>query len=196
MRALFVGGSRSLTVMDILRLLDDLSDLAVERPRFFGPIAFGVNREEVAMQIAKVRASLPNELKAAVATVRESDRIVETAREDATMTMDSARKESERIVAEAKAEAERLIEQARLQQQSMVHESEILKLSKAQSEEIRNAADRDAAQMRRGAEKYAYDVLTQLETVVGKVMTTIDLGKQEIGPRDLAVVLPREKVRA
>jgi cell division septum initiation protein DivIVA len=181
--------------MDILRLLDDLSDMTVEKPRYFGPLAFGLNRDEIAMQIAKVRASLPNELKAAVATVRESDRIVETAREDATMTLENARKEADRIVSEARSEAERQLEQARLQQQSMVHESEILKLSKAQSEEIRNAADRDATQMRRGAEKYAYDVLTQLEGVVGKVMTTIDLGKQEIGPREVPTVLAREKVR-
>jgi cell division septum initiation protein DivIVA len=188
--------------MDILRLLDQLNDLAVEQPKqILGtPLFWGLNTDEVSMQIAKVRASLPQELKVAASTARESDRILEGAREDATMTMENARKESDRIVADARKEAERIIEQAKLQQERMVAESEVLKLSKAQSEEIRNAADRDAVQMRRGAEKYAYDVLSQLEGVVGKVMTTIERGKQEMQRNEQPEKTPqpaaREKVRA
>lgn len=183
--------------MDILRLLDQLHELTVDNVGGFGPIVWGYNKDEISMQIAKVRASLPNEVKAAAATVRETDRIVETAKEDATMTLDNARKESDRIVAEARQEAERLLEQARLQQQQMVGESEILKLSKAQSEEIRNSADRDAVSMRRGAEKYAVDVLTQLEGVVGKVATTIERGKREMErPESAPVAMVREKARA
>ncbi len=183
--------------MDILRLLDQLHELAVDSPKSIGPIVWGLNKDEISMQIAKVRASLPSEVKAAAATVRETDRIVETAKEDASMTMESARKEGERIVAEAKLEAERLIEQSRLQQQQMVSESEILKLSKAQSEEIRNSADREAVNMRRGAEKYALDVLTQLEGVVGKVATTIERGKREMErPEPVSASNVREKARA
>ena len=167
--------------MDILRLLEDLSKIIDDTPHF-GPVSWGLNRDEISMQIAKIRASLPQELKAAVSTVRESDRILETAREDASSVLDNARKESERILVEARKEAERVVEEGKLQQERMVAESEILKLSKAQSEEIRNAADRDSVQMRRGAEKYAYDVLSQLEGVVGKAMTAIERGKQEITP--------------
>ena len=188
--------------MDILKILDQVEEVAVRQPRthLWGLFYTGLNTEEVSMQIAKVRASLPTELKEAISTVRESDRIVESAREDATVTLDNARKEADRILAEARAESASLVEQGRLQQERMVNESEILKLSKAQSEELRNAADRDAVQMPRGAEKYAYDVLSQLEGVVGKVMTTIERGKQEVAPRDTAVVVgavpaPRERVR-
>lgn len=182
--------------MDILRLLDELSKL-IENTPSFGPLTWGLNRDEISMQIAKIRASLPQELKVAVSTVRESERIIEGAKEDATMTLESARKEVERLQAEARAEGERMIEQARLQQERMVAESEILKLSKAQAEEIRSAADREAAQMRRGAEKYAFDVLGQLEGVVGKVMTTIERGKQEMHRPEPAnpQTLPREKAR-
>jgi len=169
--------------MDILRLLDDLGKMIEETPAW-GPITWRLDRDEISMQISKIRASLPQELKAAVSTVRESERIIDTAREDATMTLEASRKEGERVIAEARQEAERLLEQAKLEQQRMLAESEILKLSKAQSEEIRNAADREAVQMRRGAEKYAFDVLSQLEGVVGKVMTTIERGKQEMTPRE------------
>lgn len=183
--------------MDILRLLDQLHELAVDSPKTLGPIVWGLNKDEISMQIAKVRASLPNEVKAAAATVRESDRIVETAREDATLTLDGAKKEAERVVQEAHAEAQRILEQAKLQQVQMVGESEILKLSKVQSEEIRNSADRDAVAMRRGAEKYALDVLTQLEGVVGKVATTIERGKKEMErPEPVPAGMVREKARA
>jgi cell division septum initiation protein DivIVA len=184
--------------VDILRLLDNLNEL-VEKPKSLGPMVWGLNRDEISMQIAKIRASLPNELKQAVQTVRESEKIKDSALEDATMTLDAAKKESERILGEARREAEKIVEHARLQQERMVHEGEILKLAKAQSEEIRNTADREAVQMRRGAETYAYDVLTQLEGVVTKVMNAVERGKNEIdrtGEHNThAVVQPRERAR-
>lgn len=167
--------------MDILRLLDELSNL-IETSPHMGPLTWGLDRDEISMHIAKVRASLPQDLKTAVNTARESERIIDSAKEDASLTIENARKEGERMLVEAKKECDRIVEQARLQQERMVHESEILKLSKAQSEEIRNAADRDAMNMRRGAEKFALDVLLQLEGVVGKVMTTIERGKLEMQP--------------
>lgn len=180
--------------MDILRLLDNLSE-TIERPKQLGPMTWRLDRDEVAMQISKIRASLPTELKQAVQTVRETDRIIDSAREDAQVTLENAKREAERVMAEAHKEAEKLIEQARAQQERMINESELMKLAKAQSEEIRNSADREAVQMRRGAESYAYDILTQLEGVVTKVMSAVERGKQEIDRSDHAVVQPRERAR-
>jgi cell division septum initiation protein DivIVA len=181
--------------MDILRILDELHELAVMRPKSFGPIVWGLDRDEINTQICKVRASLPSEMKQAVQTVRESERIVDTAREDAYTTVESARKESERIVAEANLEAQRILDQAKIQQDRMLSENEILKISKAQSEEIRNSAERDSNQIRRGADKYAFDVLTHLETVLGKTMAVVDRGKAEVQPAQAVVPTPRDKVR-
>ena len=185
--------------MDILRLLDNLNELAVEKPRkVLGlPFYLGLEPDEIGMQIAKIRASLPNELKQAAQTMRESERIVDSAREDASMTVENAKKEAERVLSEARKEAEKIIEHAHVQQDRMIHESEVLKLAKAQAEEIRNHADRDAVQMRRGAESYAYDVLSQLEGVVGKVMNAVERGKNEIERTEQQSALQaREKVRA
>jgi cell division septum initiation protein DivIVA len=182
--------------MDILRMLEQLQEMAVDRPKSFLGLTWGLNKDDISMQIAKVRASLPNELKAAVQTVRESERIVDTARVDATMALESAEKEAERVLHDARKEAELIVEQARLQQERMIGESEILKLSKAQSEEIRNSADRDARDIRRGAENYAYQMLSQLESVIGKVAGVIEKGKQEIDrPPEVAIVQPRERVK-
>lgn len=192
--------------MDILRQLSDLENM-IEGPWSLGPLTWGLNRDEIVMQISKIRASLPQELKNAASTMRESDRILEEARADATGILENARKEAERIVAESRTESERMINESRvhqervlaeskLQQERMVSESEILKLSKVQSEEIRAGADRDALSMRRGAEKYSYDVLTQMEVVLGKAMTAIERGKSEIAPENKAPANPvREKAR-
>lgn len=181
--------------MDILRLLDELKEMTVDRPRTFVGLTVGLDKDEINMLIAKIRASLPQEVKQAVQTVRESERIVDSAKEDASMTIETARRESERMLTESKAEAEKIIEHAKAQQDRMVHESEILKLAKAQSEEVRSVADRDSVQIRRGAENYALDVLSQLETVVGRVMTAIERGKNEIQPKDERLAIPANRER-
>ena len=162
-------------------MLENLHEIAVEKPRsLFGPLAWGVNKEEVAMQIAKIRASLPNELKQAVTVTRESERIVENAKEDAQMTLERAKREAERTIADARMEADRLIEQAREQQQILVSESEVLQIATNQGQDIQSSAEREASQIRRGAENYAFEVLCQVESTLGKLMTTIDRGKAEM----------------
>jgi vacuolar-type H+-ATPase subunit H len=174
--------------LDILRMLENLHEVAVEKPRtLFGPLAWGVNKEEIAMQIAKIRASLPNELKQAVTVTRESERIVENAKEDALMTIERAKRESERMIAEARQEADRIIDQARLQQEHMIAESELVQLATQKGNEVYRMAEREATHIRRGAEGYAVDVLTQVESVVSKIMSTIERGKAEMQQR------PRER---
>ncbi len=181
--------------VDILRLLEDLKTAAVDRPGGILGLTWGLDKDEVTMLIAKIRASLPQELKQAAQTVRDSERIVDSAREDANLTLEGARKEAERVLAEARRESDKILEHGRAQQEVMVHESEILKLAKAQAEEVRSMADRDAHQMRRGAENYARDVLTQLEQVVGRVMQAIDRGKSEIDRVEPQGLPGRERTR-
>lgn len=168
---------------DTLRLLEELHDYVVQRPRwFFGNVAWGINQDEVTIMIAKVRSSMPQEARALSQNVRESERILETAQADASAIEDKAKHEGSRLISEAKDEAERLLEQARTQQRNMVLESEILKLSKAEAEQIRNNAEQDATSLRRNADQYALEVLGKLEGVVSKAMNVIDRGKQELQP--------------
>jgi len=177
-------------------MLEDLEEITVDRPKSLGPIYWNYNRDEIQMQIAKLRASLPLEVKQAANLTRESERVIEQAREDAGKTMESAQKEVERTIEDARNEAERLINQAKLEQERLLSEHEILKLAKSQGEEIRQSADKEASLMRRGAEDYAFTVLSQLESVVGKAMTAIDRGKAELKPsNDLAAIQPRERAK-
>ena len=89
--------------MDILSVLDDLKKLAVEQPRtlLIPGLTWGLHQDEIDMQIVKIRSMLPDEVKAAAVTVRESDRIIEAAKQDARTTNENARREADRIVAEA-----------------------------------------------------------------------------------------------
>ncbi len=129
--------------------------------------------------------------------MRESSGSSTSRARDAAATVEGARKEAERILAETQKEAERTLEQTRLRAAADVRRERDPQAEQAQSEEIRNAAERESTQMRRGAEKYAYDVLSQLEGVVGKVMTTIERGKQEMQRPELrARRAPRKGHRA
>lgn len=180
--------------IDVIRLLDNLKGLA-EKPKTIVGLTFGYNAEEMVMQIEKVKASLPRDLKDAASMAKESERIVQNAAEEADTMRVQAEREGQSIVEEAKREAERIISQARLEQERMLGENEVLKLAKAQSDELRNNAEREAQQLRRGAERYAADTLTQLESVVGRVLNTIERGKAELDTSESPVpVRERAKV--
>lgn len=183
--------------IDVLRLLENLRDLA-EKPKSFMGIAFGYNEQELVMQIEKIRATLPREVKDAASVTRESERIMETAKEDADKAIEQANGQADKILAEAKREAERLVEQARLQQEQMINDSEILKLAKAQADEVRHSAEREANQMRRGADRYAHDVLTNLENSVSRVLSQVERGRAELDnvEKDAAPTTMRDKVKA
>lgn len=182
--------------IDVLRLLDSLRALA-ERPKTFAGLALGYDKDEFTMQIEKIKATLPREVRDAASIARETERILEVAKEDADRSQDQAKAQADRIIAEAKEEAERIASQARLQQEQMVSDSEILKLAKAQAEEVRQSAEREASQMRRGADRYAHDVLSNLESAVGRILAQVERGRAELdSAAKEAPALMREKAKA
>ncbi|MBS1713643.1 MAG: hypothetical protein JST30_04830 [Armatimonadetes bacterium] len=183
--------------IDVLRLLENLKTLA-QRPRRALGVTFGYDPDEMVMQIEKIRASLPREVKDAATIAKETDRILESAKEEADRSVDQAGSQAQRILAEAKAEAERIVTQAKLQQEQLLSESEVFKLAKAQADEVRHNAEREASQMRRGADRYAHDVLSKLEASVGKILAQVEKGRSELETveREPAAVPVREKVKA
>ena len=96
--------------MDIFKLLEQLNKLTVEDPKSFMGFTWGLDRDEISMQIAKVRASLPQELKNASTNVRESERIVNGAREEADQIVNSSEKDAERILTQLSAIDARTLE--------------------------------------------------------------------------------------
>lgn len=166
-------------LMEIVRALDDLRE-HIERPKQFFGLTFGLNKEECAVLIRRIQALLPEQVKQADQMMRQSERIVGSAKEDASMALERAKSEADKTVQAARKEAERLLEQAQLERDKMLSDNEILRLAKQEAERLKGESEEEAARLRRGADDYALDVLFRLENVVGKVMTTIERGKGEM----------------
>ena len=60
----------------------------------------------------------------------------------------------------------------------MVEKSEIHQMATAQANDILRRAETEASEIRKGADEYAKDVLSNLETVVGRAMCTIQRGRE------------------
>ena len=165
--------------IDVLRLLENLNSLA-EKPRSFIGLTVGFNKEEFQIQIDRIKGSLPRDVKEASILLRETERVMDIAEDEASRIIDQAKRGAAQAIEEASQEAGRTLEQARLQQEQMVSDSEVLKLAKAQAEEIRRSAENDAAALRREADRFAYETLDNLEAVVGKVMSTVARGRAEL----------------
>ncbi|HXH61512.1 MAG TPA: hypothetical protein VNI20_09425 [Fimbriimonadaceae bacterium] len=165
--------------IDVLRLLDNLNSLA-EKPRTFLGVTVGFNRQEFQIQIDRIKGSLPRDVKDASHLLRETERVMETAEDEAGRIVDQGRREAAQSVEEATQEAARILEHARITQQQMVSEAEVLKLAKAQAEELRRNAESDAAALRQEADKFANAILDNLEAVVGKVMSNVERGRAEL----------------
>lgn len=190
--------------MDTLKLLDELHDLAVDSPKRLPlvPIYWGLDTEEIKMMIAKVRANLPQEVKVAATTARDSDRIIADAQseaeairrrseEAAQARLKEAELAAEKRLREATEEAEHIIRQAELKRDQLVSESDVIKIARSTALEIENSAQRVARETRRGADEYAYSVLNRLEDMLNKHVSQVTAGK-----RALDESLERERVKA
>ncbi len=163
-------------VITIRRWLREL-DQMLENSRSFGPIVFGLNKGECLNLVQQILANLPSDLDKAERVLRESDRLVGGAQAEARMTLEQAREEAQRIIEQARQQAEAILERARAEQERMLAQTEVYQLAEAQAREIVETARQKAQQIRQGADEYAYEVLTQLEGALAKVMSTVQNGK-------------------
>ena len=185
--------------IDVLRLLENLKQ-TIERTKTIGSFAIGFDKSDITFKIEQIRASMPREMKDAASLARETERILTAAEEESAATLEQANRQAEQIISEAQAKADNIIQQAELQQAQMVAEAEILRIAKAQADEYRKAAEKDSREMRRGADHYALDVLTNLENLVGRVLTSVEKGRRELQAHDQAptsavVETQREKAK-
>jgi cell division septum initiation protein DivIVA len=165
--------------IDVLRLLDQLKD-QLERVRTFGIFTFGFRRDDIVIQIEKIGASMPRDMRDLANAARERDRMLDEARQEAEAMIAQAQREAEELLVKANNESRRILDEAQIKQERMIEESEVLRIATAQSEEIRSAAEKDSREMRKGAERYAYETLLHLDNVVDKLRVTIERGKAEL----------------
>jgi hypothetical protein len=166
--------------VDIFRLLDQLEELPEKAKHLPFNTLVGFDHEQFYYLVLKVRANLPEDMKKAQRVARDSERIVDEARDVATHQLESGRVEAGKLLEESKGEANRIIEQARVQAASMIDNSEVNKMATVQAHEIIRSAETEASEIRKGADEYAKDVLLNLEAVMNKAIATVQRGRETL----------------
>ena len=144
--------------MDILYLVDRVEEIIKESRQVpFSQLRL-VDEDRVWPLIDQMRISIPEE-------VRRAERII---------------REKERTIAQAHEEAERIIELARSEAAEVTANHSIAQAAEARADSIRKQAERDAQYTRSGADEYAFDVLCRMEQELKKALTVIENGIRAI----------------
>jgi vacuolar-type H+-ATPase subunit H len=173
-------GPPEMEAVDIFRLLDQLEELPEKATHLPLNTLVGFDHEQFYYLVLKIRANLPDDMKNAQRVARDSDRIVEEARDAAVQQLDAGRAEANKVLDDARAEAARMIEQARQQAMYMVDHTEVAKMATSQAHEILRRAETESSEIRKGADDYARDVLTNLEGVMSRAIVQVQRGREAL----------------
>jgi len=166
--------------VDIFRLLDQLEELPEKATHLPLNTLVGFDHEQFYYLVLKIRANLPEDMKKAQRVARDSDRIVEQAKDAAVQQLDAGRAEASKVLDDARAEAARMVEQARQQAMHMVDHTEVAKMATSQAHDILRRAETESSEIRKGADDYARDVLANLEGVMSKAIVQVQRGREAL----------------
>lgn len=140
--------------MDILHLIDRLEEAIKGSKRLpFSGLRL-VDERRIWPLLDQMRISIPDE-------VRRAERII---------------REKERTIAQAHEEAERIVTLARSEAAQLTAEHSIAQVAKSQAATIHEQAEQEAESVRAGADDYAFDVLCKLEQDMRRALTVIENG--------------------
>jgi nucleotide-binding universal stress UspA family protein len=148
--------------MDVLVLIDKLDELVHNAKAVPLTDQVRIDREEIWEILDQMRATIPEEIKQARWIV----------------------KERQEMLAEAKREAERLVQEAREQAAHEASQQEIVKLAERQAAELVAEGKRREREVRLGAEDYADDILSTLEVNLGKFLSAVQRGREQLQQRN------------
>ena len=144
--------------MDILYLVDRLEEIVKDSKLVpFSRLRL-VDEKRIWPLLDQMRISIPDE-------VRRAERIV---------------REKDRTIAQANEEAERIIALARSEAAQLTAEHIISKSAEERAAITRQQAERDIETLRAGADDYAFDVLCRLEQELKRALTVIENGIHSI----------------
>ena len=147
--------------MDVLVLIDKLDELVHGAKAVPLTDQVRIDREEIWEILDQMRATIPEEIKQARWIV----------------------KERQEMLAEAKKEAERIIKDARERQEQLVGQEEVTKQAERAAEDIVEDARAREREIRLGAEDYADEILNTLEVNLGKFLTAVQRGREQLQRR-------------
>lgn len=146
---------------DLHNTLDELEALLDDAPHVPLTGRALVDLDRVFALIDKLRKEIPEGVQQAQRVIRDRDRILAQAREEA-----------EAIVKESQGYAEKL-----------TRESVITQRAEEEANRILDEARREGREVRLGAREYAAEILEKLEANLQKAMTVVRHGIEELGPR-------------
>jgi vacuolar-type H+-ATPase subunit H len=147
--------------MDVLVLIDKLDDLVHSAKAVPLTDQVRIDREEIWEILDQMRATIPEEIKQARWIV----------------------KERQEMLSEAKREADRMLEEAKEQAAQLASQQEVVKLAERQAAELVADARRREREVRLGAEDYADEILSTLETNLGKFLVAVQRGREQLQQR-------------
>jgi len=144
--------------MDVMALIDRIEE-AMDTGRSV-PLMRGrlVDIEKVYEIIDEIRGNFPDELKQARWIVKERQEMLE----------------------EAEKEANRILEEARDRAESMASEQEVVRRANEQAAAILDDSRQQEREIRLGAEDYADEMLANLEVNLGKLLTSVQRGRDRL----------------
>jgi len=140
--------------MDILHLVDRLEETIKESSRLFFSSSRLVDERRVWPLLDQMRISIPDE-------VRRAERII---------------REKERILAQAHEEAARITALARNEAAQLTAEHNIIQAAESRLVGIRERTEQEVANIRTEADEYAFETLCDLEENLKRTLTVIENG--------------------
>lgn len=163
--------------VDVYRLLDELEELPEKARHLPFNTLVGFNVEQFYYLVLKIRANLPEDMKRAQRISRDTERIVDEAKDVARQHVEITRQEAGQTLEQARLQAERLLAEAAAERDRLLQESEVMQLAKVQADAVIRQAEVEATEIRRGADDYARDVLANLEVVMDKALVQVQRGR-------------------
>jgi uncharacterized membrane protein YgaE (UPF0421/DUF939 family) len=152
--------------MDILYLVDRLEQLVNQSRRVPLSSRVMLEEEELLALVEQLRQTIPNE-------VSQAKRLL---------------KEQERIITSAQNEADKIVAMARERAEYMINDNNVYSLAKERGEQVLNDAQRDAFSTRQEIQEYAVAVLGNLAGQLQSQLHQVENGLSELQPPRLGRV--------
>lgn len=144
--------------MELLNILNELEELIEESPKVPMTRRVMVDENRILDYLDRIRTSLPEEIRQAKWLVKERDK----------------------VLSESKKEAQRMLEDVNRQIEQKAEDSEIARQAETIAQQTIQKAEEVSSQIRQGAREYADDILMSLEDKLGKMVTEIQQGRNEL----------------
>ncbi len=158
------------TVYDIIDALQGMLEDA--RGSVFFPGTARVDRQEFEDRLSRLKDLLPVQLERASALMREAER-----------RLDNAQNQASAIVASAQSKSQQIVRQAQEQAEFLTGQQNVTDMARRRAREILDAAQAKADHLTRGADDYCTSVMTDLRQQVEKIDHDIQGGLQVLEER-------------